>query len=96
MSSGAGTVVVDFGAWPGSNEASISVTGQSEIAATDHAEAWVMAEASTDHTADDHAYAALLMALTCSTPTTGVGFTIYARSEHKLQGTFNVRFVWAS
>lgn len=94
--SGTGTAVVDFGAWPGSNEASVAVAGLSEILATDHAEAWFMAEPSLDHTANDHAYAATLAALSCSTPTEYVGFTIHARSVHKLQGKFNVHYVWAS
>lgn len=96
MSSGTGSVVIDFGAWPGSNEAQVAVTGQAEILATDHAEAWFMADATGDHTAADHAYVACLASLTCGTPTAAAGFTIFARSEHKLQGTFNVHYVWAS
>lgn len=96
MSSGTGSAVIDFGSWPGSNEASVSITDQAEILATDHAEAWFMAQATSDHTAQDHTYVATLASLVCGTPTIASGFTINARSLHKLQGTFNVHFVWAS
>lgn len=91
-----GSAVIDFGAYPGSNEAGVTVTGQTEITALSHAEAWLMAEPSSNHTANDAAYAAALMALSCAIPTAGVGFTINARSTEKLQGQFIVRWVWAS
>ena len=90
-----GTSVIDFGAYPGSNEASVSVTGQSSILTTSSAEAWLMAEAYADHTVNDATYASLLTAISCSIPTDSVGFTIYARSTEKLQGQFKVRWVWA-
>lgn len=90
-----GSAVIDFGAFPGSNEASVVVTGQSAIQTTSHAEAWMMAEASTDHTDNDASYAALFIALSCGIPTAGTGFTIYARSTERQQGTFQVRWVWA-
>jgi hypothetical protein len=96
MASATGSIEIDFGTGTGSNEASVAVTGQSSILAVDNAEAWMMAEASTDHTADDHKYAALFIGLTCSPPTAGVGFTIYARSTEKLLGRYKVRWVWAS
>lgn len=95
MASGQGTATLDFGAYPGSNEASVSVTGQSSILSTSKADAYFMGDDTTaDHTASDHRYADLFMGLTCGTPTVSTGFTIYGRSEHKLQGTFLVRWVW--
>lgn len=90
-----GVSVIDFGGFPGSNEASVTVTGQSSILATSSVEAWLMAEASDDHTVNDATYASLLTAISCSVPTASVGFTIYARSIEKLQGQFKVRWVWA-
>ena len=96
MASGQGTAVLDFGSFPGSNEASIAVPGQAAIGAASKAEAFVMADDTTDdHTASDHRYFAALVGLTCGTPVAGVGFTIYARSTEKLQGTFALRWVWA-
>jgi hypothetical protein len=96
MASGQGAVVIDFGAFPGSNEASVAVIGQSEIGAGSKAEAYIMGDDTTsDHTAADHRYAVLFIGLSCGTPTATTGFTIYARSTEKLQGTFNIRYVWA-
>ena len=96
MASGQGAVVIDFGAFPGSNEASVAVTGQSEIGSGSKAEAYIMGDDTTsDHTANDHRYVGLWMALTCGTPTAATGFTIYGRSMEKLQGTYKVRWVWA-
>lgn len=94
MATGTGTATIDFGA--GSNEASVSVTGQASILATSKADAFVMADdATVDHTASDHRYFDALAGLTCGTPTAGVGFTIYATSTQKLEGTYQVRWVWA-
>lgn len=96
MANATGTATIDFGAFPGSNEASVTVTGQTTIGATSKAEAFVMADDTTGtHTASDHRYFAMLAGLSCGTPTAGTGFTIYARSAEKLQGTFTLRWVWS-
>ena len=96
MANGTGIATIDFGAYPGANETTTAITGLTGISATSKAEAWVMGDDTTaDHSAPDHRYMNLLTSLTCSTPTAGVGFTIYAVSTEKLQGTFQVRYVWA-
>lgn len=96
MATGLGTAVIDFGAYPGANEATVAVTGQTGIGAASKADVFVMGEDTTsDHTASDHRFADSLMALNAGTPTAGVGFTIYATSGHAMQGTFQVRWVWA-
>ena len=96
MATGQGTAVLNFGAWPGSNEASVLVTGQAAILTTSKAEAYVMAGDSTgDKTANDHRYFAALAGLTCDTPTAATGFTIHARSLEALEGSFACRYVWA-
>jgi hypothetical protein len=94
MSSGQGTAILSFGAHPGSNEASVAVTGQGSIVATSNAEAYVMAEVYVTKTANDHSYFAMLAALTCGVPTAATGFTIYAKSSEKLTGDFKVHWVW--
>lgn len=97
MASGVGSAEINFGAWPGANEASVSVADQAAITSLASAEAWMMADDTTaDHTASDHRYAAALMGVTCGTPVDGVGFTIYARSTEKLTGAFKVRWVWST
>lgn len=96
MATGQGTATIDFGSHPGTNEASISVTGQTSIGAGSKAEAFMMGDdTSSNHTASDHKYFGSLANLTCGTPTAGVGFTIHARSIHKLTGQWSIRWVWA-
>ena len=96
MANGTGTATIDFGAHPGSNEASVAVTGITGISATSKADAFVMADdTSASHTASDHRYFESFASLSCGTPTAGTGFTIYARSIEKLTGTWTLRYVWA-
>lgn len=96
MATGQGTAVLDFGASPGSNEASVNVAGQTAISATSNAEAYVMGDDTAGtHTANDHRYFAALTGLACGTPVPTVGFTIHARSLERLEGLFQVRYVWA-
>jgi len=96
MANAIGTATINFGAHPGSNEASVAVTGQTGISATSKCEAWVMGDDSTaDHTDNDHRYLPALAAFTCGTPTAGTGFTIYARSPHKMRGQYALRWVWS-
>lgn len=72
---GQGTATLDFGAFPGATDATVSVTGQTGIAGTSLAEAWIFPTATTDHSADEHwvdppeVYAGNVSA--------GSGFTIY-------------------
>ena len=96
MATGQGTAIIDFGAEPGSNEATIAVTGQATISATSKVESYIMADDTTaDHTANDHRYFNTQVGLTCGTPTAATGFTIYGTSPHKLNGTYLLRWVWA-
>ena len=89
-----GTAEIDFGAWPGSNEASVAVTGQTAIAVGSNIAAVVSRESTADHTVGDATYAALLVGLSVGNIVAGTGFTIYARSLEKMQGKFAVRWLW--
>lgn len=94
MATGTGTAEIDFGAFPGSNEASVTVSSAGVTAAT-HVEAWVMgSDSTTDHTAADHKYFPVFAALTTAPGTDE--FTIYGRSTQKLQGAWAVHYVWAN
>ena len=96
MATGQGTATIDFGAQPGTDEVTVAVTGQASILATSKAEAFIMADDTTsDHTAADHRWFNAKCGLTCGTPTDATGFTIYASSIEKLNGTYLVRWVWA-
>jgi len=89
-----GSATIDFGAFPGSNEASISFADTSVLAGS-NIQAWFAADSTTaDHTAADHRYAPIFIQLT-ALPTAGVGGTIYARSEHKMQGQWAVKYSWS-
>jgi hypothetical protein len=95
MSSATGTATIDFGAWPGTNEAVVYVTGQTSILSTSKASAFIMADDLTgDHSSKDHRYLSSLVGFSCGTPTAGTGFGIFAHSVHKLSGQFLVRWVW--
>ena len=89
-----GYVDLDFGTGKGSSEASVLIAIPS-ILSTTQIDAFIGADDSTtDHSADDHKYFPALAKVCCGTPSAGVGFTLYARSKHKLTGKFRVRFVW--
>jgi hypothetical protein len=95
MANGQGSAVLDFGALPGSNEAQVSVA-DATVSATSKAEAYLMGDdTSADHTAGDHRYAGCFCALTCGTPTAGVGFVVFGRAVEQLVGKFTVRYVWS-
>lgn len=88
-----GEATLDFGALPGSNEASVAFADV-DVTATSKAEAFFMAgDTTADHTASDHRYIGLFVALSADV-TNGVGGTIYGRSTDKMTGTFKVRWVW--
>lgn len=89
-----GSAVINFGAFPGSNIASVAVTGQTSILSTSTVTVTFMDDATSDHTGSDHQFAAALVSLTATPPIAGVGFTINALCLDMMQGTFNVRFTW--
>jgi hypothetical protein len=86
---GFGAATIDFGSFPGSNEASVSFIDSNVGTAVNPF--FASDDTTTDHTANDHKYAAMLVDLSAET-TPGAGGVIHARSEHKMQGTFDVRY----
>jgi hypothetical protein len=49
-----GTATLDFGAFPGKSDASVTVTGLTGIQPTSLVEAWLHPAATADHSADEH------------------------------------------
>lgn len=94
-SSNVGTTTVNFGAYPGSTDASVAVTGQASIVDGSVVKAWRRIVATADHSADEHwveedldVYAGNIVAAT--------GFTIYAKSRSgRLYGSFTISWSWA-
>lgn len=95
MSGAAGTAIVDFGSTY-KNDASVAVTGQTSIVSGSLCEAWIAPSASADHTTDEHVMVASQLEITCSPPTAGVGFTIYAVTAVAggLSGKWNLFWAW--
>jgi hypothetical protein len=94
-----GTASISMGAFPGSNEASIAITGQTGILTSSRAEAWLdpTQAATTDHSQDEHRVAATYLEVTCETIVGGTGFTIYIKTRGPLPfsyGLWNVAWVW--
>jgi len=103
---GTGTATLDFGAFPGKTDATVTVTGQAGIGAGSLVEAWIFPTATADHSADEHwvdppeVYAGNVAA--------GTGFTVYGvvkkRAEigplgrnidqPRIYGTWTVAWVW--
>ena len=93
--SGVGVATIDFGGFPGSNTAQVTVSGVTDITTGAHIDAfWQASESTTDHTTTDHMYMPLLAKLVCGSASAGSGFTIYAITEHEIMGTFKVKYVW--
>lgn len=92
-----GTATIDFGSFPGLNESSVVVTGQSALGSTPEIKVFVNGNDNTsDHTASDHRYLPLFAGFTAGDVVAGTGFTIYARSLEKLQGTFKLTWEWSN
>jgi len=93
-----GQTVIDFGAFPGSDRATVAVTGQSSILATSLVEAWLDATVAgtADHSPDEHSMAAAGgVGITCQAIVAGTGFTIVgASSIGRVVGKFNVAWAW--
>lgn len=77
-----GTTTINFGAFPGTSDTSVTVTGQTDIVAGSFVEAWVRPEATADHTADEHLVETLKVVAGNISP--GVGFTIYGLNTSQL------------
>lgn len=90
-----GTATLDFGAAPGTNIASVTVTGQADIVAGSMVETWIMGNASTaDHNAYEHMIMAKAVEVTPTAVTAGAGFVLTGLTELRLRGTVVVRWVW--
>jgi hypothetical protein len=80
---------------PGVNQASVTVTGLSEITTNSSASAFLLGYDSTaTHNAFEHEIVEL--DLTCDSFVSGVGFTITATSAQRLEGDFKVRYAWGN
>jgi hypothetical protein len=87
-----GTAVLNFGATPGTNRVTTVVTGQSGILSTSVPTAFLTYASTATHNAEEHAI--VPMKLVCGSIIAGTGFTIYATTDWRLDGTFAVSWAW--
>lgn len=90
-----GTATINFGAAPGTNITTVTVTGQTGILSTTALRLEMMGNDSTaDHNTTEHSIVPLT--LRCTAISVGSSFTITASSDWRLTGTFKVRWTWLS
>jgi hypothetical protein len=77
-----GTASLDFGAFPGSSHASITITGQSAITSGSLVEAWIFPATTADHSSDEHVIESLKVM--AGNVVAGTGFTIYGLNTNTL------------
>lgn len=90
-----GTTTIDFGAFPGKSDASVAITGQASILTGSVVDAWLVATATADHTADEHLVETIRV--TAGNIVAATGFTIYATNTSQLNEPafeFPPRFQW--
>jgi hypothetical protein len=74
-----GTTTVNFGAFPGKTDATVTITGQAGILAGSLVEAFIYPTATADHSADEHwVDPPRIMA---GNIVAGTGFTIYCSAK---------------
>jgi hypothetical protein len=71
-----GEASIDFGAFPGKSDASVTITGQTNILSTSNIEAWIMPKATADHTADEHMLESIKVFADKSSIVVGTSFII--------------------
>ena len=99
---GTGATTLTFAAAPqagapvvGSNSATSTITGLTDMTAAGSASALLMAsDSSADHNDAEHGM--VDMTLRCADFVAGVGFTIHASSPQRLDGAFTVRYAWSA
>jgi len=91
-----GTATLDFGSFPGSTDATVTITGITRIAAGSLVEVWLWPGSGTsDHTDDEHK--AVNMRVKASDVVAGTGFTIFGMTtdDDTLDGQWNVAWRWS-
>ena len=83
-----GTVILDFGAFPGASHATVAVTGQAAIVAGSLVEAWLRPVATADHSADEHIVETLKVV--AADIVAGVGFTVHGLNTNQLNNPATV------
>ena len=78
-----GTAIVDFGAFPGDDDASLTVSAPG-IAVSSLVEAWIMPATTADHSPDEHRLETLSVMADPSLIVAGTSFVIKMRNTSQL------------
>jgi hypothetical protein len=102
MASGQGETTIDFGAFPGKSDASVTVTGATVagIQTTSLVEAWISPKATADHSADEHLAETINVVARPDTIIAGTSFRIDGWNTSKLgdtllYGLWTVGYCWS-
>ena len=89
-----GNAVLDFGAYPGTDIASVVITGQTGIGANSYVNVKINAKSTADHSVDEHIIEDLDIIGGNIVP--GTGFTIYMRTNtSNIVGQWSVSWLWS-
>ena len=91
-----GTATINFGAAPGTNIASLVITGQAAIGAASNIKVWFQGGSTADFNEYEHLF--ILpgsVSLVAGTIVNGVGFTIYATTQLRIRGNVVCRWEWS-
>lgn len=94
-----GSAVVDFGSAPGTNVATATVSGQSNILNTSIIKVFITGDSTTvsgsaGHNSFEHMYLSSKLSLAGHSITPGVGFTITAMTDLRISSTLKVHWEW--
>lgn len=105
-----GTATLNFGSFPGNQEASVTITGQTGILAGSLVDAWMLPADTADHSADEQRVDPIRV--TVGNVVAGNGFTIYGYpadiqvfgqktaygtlpdQQADIYGAYNIAWVW--
>ena len=90
---GVGVLVVDFGAFPGSNTATVTSTVNGMGIGAIVAPSFTSASAVENHTIKDHLYLPIFVSLSGKNVVTDT-VSVTAVSQHKIVGKFNINYIW--
>jgi hypothetical protein len=91
-----GSSVLSFGAAPGTNIATITITGQAAILSGSKIKVWFQAETGTDFNAYEHGLILpQFVSLTAGDIIPATGFTIYAATQLRINGNIICHWEWS-
>lgn len=79
-----GVAEIDFGSFPGTSDASLTVTGLTGIISSSLVEAWLMPDTTADHSADEHLLEPIKVFADRSSIVAGTSLVIRAINDNRL------------